>query len=172
MDKIVVKGGARLRGDVRVSGAKNAALPILASALLARGASIYRNVPDLGDVRTMKRLLAALGAGIDDRGKASYVQVDASTLTGFDAPRTRWSRPCAPRCWCWDRCSARQGEAVVSLPGGCAIGARPIDQHLKGLEALGAKLTLEHGNVRARARRLRGRDRRVRRGDRHRAPRT
>ena len=155
MDKIVIKGGARLRGAVRVSGAKNAALPILASSLLARGASVYRNVPDLGDVRIMKRLLAGLGAGIEDRSKAACVQVDAAALTGFTAPY-ELVKTMRASLLVLGPLLARQGQAVVSLPGGCAIGVRPIDQHLKGLQALGAKLTLEHGNLHARARRLKG----------------
>lgn len=152
MDKIVINGGQRLKGEVRASGAKNAALPILASSLLARGRSIYRNVPDLGDVRTMKKLLAQLGATVE--GKA-VTSVDATKITNFEAPYelVKTMRASAV---VLGPLVGRYGEARVSLPGGCAIGARPIDQHLKGLAALGARIDLEHGTVTARARRLRG----------------
>jgi UDP-N-acetylglucosamine 1-carboxyvinyltransferase len=152
MDKIVIKGGGRLRGDVRASGAKNAALPILASSLLARGKSIYRHMPALGDVGTMKKLLAQLGAKVE--GKA-VTSVDASTITSYEAPYelVKTMRASAV---VLGPLVGRYGEARVSLPGGCAIGARPIDQHLKGLAALGARIDLEHGTVTARARRLRG----------------
>jgi UDP-N-acetylglucosamine 1-carboxyvinyltransferase len=155
VDKFVIKGGARLRGNVRISGAKNAALPILASSLLARGASVYRNVPDLGDVRTMKRLLGDLGAGIEDRGKASFVEVDTSEVRRFEAPY-ELVKTMRAAVLVLGPLLARHGEARVSLPGGCAIGSRPIDQHLKGLAALGARVTVEHGYIQARARRLRG----------------
>ena len=153
MDKIVIRGGERLRGEVRVSGAKNAALPILASSLLAAGRSTYRNMPNLGDVRTMRRLLGDLGAVVEAR--ADVAAIDTSHITNFEAPYdlVKTMRASA---LVLGPLVARYGEAKVSLPGGCAIGARPIDQHLKGLEAMGAKITLEHGNVYARAKRLRG----------------
>jgi UDP-N-acetylglucosamine 1-carboxyvinyltransferase len=152
MDKIVINGGEKLRGEVRVSGAKNAALPILASSLLASGQSIYRNVPALGDVSTMKKLLAQLGAGVEGKGVTS---VDTSTINKFEAPYelVKTMRASAV---VLGPLVGRHGEARVSLPGGCAIGARPIDQHLKGLAALGARIDLEHGTVTARAKRLRG----------------
>jgi UDP-N-acetylglucosamine 1-carboxyvinyltransferase len=152
MDKIVINGGEKLRGEVRVSGAKNAALPILASSLLASGKSIYRNMPGLGDVGTMKKLLAQLGAGVEGKGVTS---VDTSTINKFEAPYelVKTMRASAV---VLGPLVGRHGEARVSLPGGCAIGARPIDQHLKGLAALGARIDLEHGTVTARAKRLRG----------------
>jgi UDP-N-acetylglucosamine 1-carboxyvinyltransferase len=154
LQKIVIRGGARLAGEVRVSGSKNAALPILASSLLARGRSIYRNVPALGDVQTMGRLLARLGAGYDEpqRGTA---HVDTSTINEFEAPYDL-VKTMRASVLVLGPLVARYGQARVSLPGGCAIGARPIDQHLKGLAAMGARIDLEHGYVNARARRLRG----------------
>jgi UDP-N-acetylglucosamine 1-carboxyvinyltransferase len=155
MDKILMRGGARLRGEVRVSGAKNAALPILASSLLAKGKGSYRNVPDLGDIRTMKKLLADLGATLDDSGKGGLVHIDTSGVTRFEATY-ELVKTMRASALVLGPLVGRYGEAQVSLPGGCAIGARPIDQHLKGLAALGAKVSLEHGNVYARARRLRG----------------
>ncbi len=152
MDKIVIRGGERLRGEVRVSGAKNAALPILASSLLAGGRSTYRNVPRLGDVLTMKKLLRQLGADVEGNGRTT---VDTSGVNNFEAPYelVKTMRASAV---VLGPLVGRYGEARVSLPGGCAIGARPIDQHLKGLAALGAKIELEHGLVSAKAKRLRG----------------
>jgi UDP-N-acetylglucosamine 1-carboxyvinyltransferase len=152
MDKIVIKGGERLRGEVRVSGAKNAALPILCSSLLATGRSVYRNVPGLGDVKTMKKLLAQLGAEVDGQGTTT---VDTSHVTNFEAPY-ELVKTMRASALVLGPLVGRYGEAKVSLPGGCAIGARPIDQHLKGLATLGARIELEHGNVTARAKRLRG----------------
>jgi UDP-N-acetylglucosamine 1-carboxyvinyltransferase len=154
LQKIVIRGGARLAGEVRVSGSKNAALPILASSLLASGRSIYRNVPALGDVRTMGRLLERLGAGFSEpqRGTA---HVDTSTINEYEAPYDL-VKTMRASVLVLGPLVARHGQARVSLPGGCAIGARPIDQHLKGLAAMGARIDLEHGYVNARARRLRG----------------
>jgi UDP-N-acetylglucosamine 1-carboxyvinyltransferase len=154
LQKIVIRGGVRLAGEVRVSGSKNAALPILASSLLAGGRSIYRNVPALGDVRTMGRLLGRLGAGFTEptRGTA---HVDTSAITEHEAPYDL-VKTMRASVLVLGPLVARYGKARVSLPGGCAIGARPIDQHLKGLAAMGARIDLEHGYVNARARRLRG----------------
>jgi UDP-N-acetylglucosamine 1-carboxyvinyltransferase len=154
VQKIVIKGGARLVGEVRVSGSKNAALPILASSLLATGKSIYRNVPALGDVGTMGRLLARLGARFDDLGKG-IAHVDTAAITEHEAPY-ELVKTMRASVLVLGPLVARYGKARVSLPGGCAIGARPIDQHLKGLAAMGARIELEHGYVSARARRLRG----------------
>jgi UDP-N-acetylglucosamine 1-carboxyvinyltransferase len=150
LDKIVVEGGVPLRGALDVSGAKNAALPIIAAALLAEGDHVIRNVPDLADVRTLSRLLGHMGCQVE-RGAT-----ERRTL-GLRVPAA--VRPEAPyELVKTMRASvvvlgpllARWGEARVSLPGGCAIGARPIDQHLKGLTALGAEIRIEHGYVHAR----------------------
>ncbi len=129
-------------------------MPILASSLLASGRSIYRNVPALGDVRTMGRLLERLGAGFSEpqRGTA---HVDTSTINEYEAPYDL-VKTMRASVLVLGPLLARHGQARVSLPGGCAIGARPIDQHLKGLAAMGARIDLEHGYVNARARRLRG----------------
>jgi UDP-N-acetylglucosamine 1-carboxyvinyltransferase len=154
LQKIVINGGARLAGEVRVSGSKNAALPILASSLLAQGRSIYRNVPGLGDVRTMSRLLAGLGAELPEQ-KKGIAHVDTSHITVHEAPY-ELVKTMRASVLVLGPLVARYGRARVSLPGGCAIGARPIDQHLKGLAAMGARIDLEHGYVNARARRLRG----------------
>ncbi|HXI58862.1 MAG TPA: UDP-N-acetylglucosamine 1-carboxyvinyltransferase [Polyangia bacterium] len=157
MQKIVIRGGVRLSGEVRVSGAKNAALPILASALLAQGRSIYRNVPALGDVRTMGRLLGNLGAEVTSKaGGLTWVDATGVGRDGdLEAPY-ELVKTMRASVLVLGPLVARYGRARVSLPGGCAIGARPIDQHLKGLAAMGAKIELSHGYVTARARRLRG----------------
>ena len=152
MDKIVVEGGVPLRGTVAVSGAKNAALPVMAAALLAEGDHVVRNVPDLADVRTMGRLLTHMGcevgrgAGGDGRAVAVRVRGSVRPEAPYDLVRTMRASVVA-----LGPLLARCGQARVSLPGGCAIGARPIDQHLKGLAALGAEIRLEHGYVQARA---------------------
>ena len=134
MQKIVINGGKRLRGEVHVSGSKNAALPILASALLARGRSTFRNVPALGDVRTMGRLLTRLGATVTDAGKG-VTRIDTTDAAGHEAPY-ELVKTMRASVLVLGPLVARGGRARVSLPGGCAIGARPIDQHLKGLEAM------------------------------------
>jgi UDP-N-acetylglucosamine 1-carboxyvinyltransferase len=154
VQNIVIKGGARLLGEVRVSGSKNAALPILASSLLCAGRSVYRNVPPLGDVRTMARLLGDLGARVTAKPDGSTI-VDTSAVDNMEAPYDL-VKTMRASVVVLGPLTARYGRARVSLPGGCAIGARPIDQHLKGLEAMGAKIELAHGYVTTRARRLHG----------------
>ncbi|MCF8068287.1 MAG: UDP-N-acetylglucosamine 1-carboxyvinyltransferase [Desulfobacterales bacterium] len=153
MDKIIVEGGRRLEGDVRISGAKNAALPILTSALLADGQSTYTNVPDLRDIRSIKELLKTLGAQIKCDGNT--VKIDGSGLNNHEAPYDL-VRKMRASILVLGPLVARLKKARVSLPGGCAIGARPINLHLKGLEQLGAKITLEHGYVEAVAEKLIG----------------
>jgi UDP-N-acetylglucosamine 1-carboxyvinyltransferase len=158
LQNIVIKGGARLTGEVRVSGSKNAALPILASSLLASGRSVYRNVPALGDVRTMHKLLGELGAEVEtktDAKSGGITFVDTSKIDNVEAPYDL-VKTMRASVVVLGPLTARHGRARVSLPGGCAIGARPIDQHLKGLTAMGAKIELEHGYVTARAKRLQG----------------
>jgi UDP-N-acetylglucosamine 1-carboxyvinyltransferase len=151
MDKIVIEGGVPLRGEVQVSGAKNAALPAMAASLLAEGDHSVGNVPELADVRTMGRLLTHMGCEV------ARAEGERRAI-GLRVPRT--VRPEAPyelvktmraSVLVLGPLLARWGRARVSLPGGCAIGARPIDQHLKGLAALGADIELEHGYVEARA---------------------
>src|SRR5262249_10493528 len=152
MDSIVIRGGRRLAGEAHVSGAKNAALPLLAAAILTDGTCIFKNVPLLNDIATMKKLLRGMGAQVDGE---RAVRVTTSTLRRFEAP---YDLVKTMRASVLVLCPlvARFGQARVSLPGGCAIGARPIDQHLKGLEAMGAKIKLDHGYVEARAKRLKG----------------
>ena len=153
MEKIVIEGGHRLEGTVTVSGAKNAALPILVAALLTEGWNTFHNVPDLKDIRTIMRLLIDLGAKVETSG--SVVKIDAGGLhsseASYDLVRTMRASVLV-----LGPLLARLGRARVSLPGGCAIGARPINLHLKGLEELGALISLEHGYIEAQARSLKG----------------
>jgi UDP-N-acetylglucosamine 1-carboxyvinyltransferase len=155
VDKIVIKGGQRLKGEVRVSGAKNAALPILASSILSGGTSTFHNVPKLMDIRTMGRLLSRMGAVVEPDKSGYSLKVTTEAMNGFEAPYDL-VKTMRASVLVLGPLVARHGQATVSLPGGCAIGARPIDQHLKGLEAMGAKITLAHGNVIAKAKRLHG----------------
>ena len=150
MDKIVIEGGVPLVGTVQVSGAKNAALPIVAASLLAEGDHLVRNVPDLADVRTMGRLLGAMGCTFqrDAATHAAAVRVPAAVKAEAPYELVKTMRAAVV---VLGPLVARWGRARVSLPGGCAIGARPIDQHLKGLAALGAAIQLEHGYVTATA---------------------
>jgi UDP-N-acetylglucosamine 1-carboxyvinyltransferase len=155
VDKIVIRGGQRLKGDVRVSGAKNAALPILASSILSGGTSTFHNVPKLMDIRTMGRLLGRMGATVEPDKSGYSLSVKTDSMKGFEAPY-ELVKTMRASVLVLGPLVARHGQATVSLPGGCAIGARPIDQHLKGLEAMGAKITLAHGNAIAKAKRLHG----------------
>src|SRR5689334_21758238 len=156
MDKIVVEGGARLVGKIPISGAKNAALPLLAAALLPSGASTFKNVPQLADVGTMAKLLRMLGWEVDaERTQLTIAPPSGKSKPKLEAPY-ELVKTMRASVLVLGPLVARYGRARVSLPGGCAIGARPIDQHLKGLQAMGAKVTLEHGYVDVECKRLRG----------------
>lgn len=153
LDKIVISGGKPLRGDIHVSGAKNAALPILAATLLSKEDHILYGVPKLMDVETIQRLLCSMGADIKEEGDACLIRVKAikSCEAPYESVKTMRAAilvlgPLLARC----------GEAHVSLPGGCAIGPRPIQMHLAGLEKMGAVISIEHGVIHAKARRLSG----------------
>ena len=155
MDNIRIEGGVPLHGEVRISGAKNAALPILCAALLCDGEHVFRNVPDLRDIATTADLLRHLGSEVTL--EPGVVRVNAHPSVDQDAPYELVKKMRAS-VLVLGPLVARYGRARVSLPGGCAIGARPIDQHLKGLEAMGAQVTLEHGyvHVEVPSKRLRG----------------
>ena len=153
MDAIEITGGKPLRGEVSVSGSKNATLPQIAAALLAPGTSVFRGVPGLADIRTLCRLLANMGVKVERDG--GTLRMDASAVGKPEAPY-ELVKTMRASVLVLGPLVARFGKARVSLPGGCAIGARPIDQHLKGLEALGARIVLTHGYVEATASRLRG----------------
>lgn len=153
MEKIVIRGGNRLKGEVQVSGAKNSALPLLFATLLAPGLHRVANVPQLRDITTVEKVLSILGAHVIREG--DLFSVDANAIESIEAPY-ELVRTMRASVLVLGPLLARLGHARVSLPGGCAIGARPINLHLKGLEALGAKISLDHGYVEARAKRLRG----------------
>lgn len=155
MDKIVVAGGPALQGEVRISGAKNAVLPILCATLLADGPVEIGNVPHLHDVLTTIKLLEGLGAGVVHDVDGARVTVDPCSVDSHVAPY-ELVRTMRASVLVLGPLLAKFGAAEVSLPGGCAIGARPVDLHIKALEALGAEITVEHGFIRARADRLRG----------------
>lgn len=144
MDAIRVKGGKALRGRVKVSGAKNAALPILCATLLSDGESKLRNVPKLRDIDTTAALLRFLGRGVEVMAPEVYVRAGSNVRPEAPYELVKQMRASV---MVLGPLLARFGRAKVSLPGGCAIGARPIDQHLKGLEAMGAKIKLDHGYV-------------------------
>lgn len=153
MDKLVIRGGKRLKGVVEISGAKNAALPIMAASLLSTGYSNVLNVPGLKDIMTMGRLLANLGAGFHyDNSK---VTISTEKIRIFEAPYDL-VRTMRASILVLGPLLAKYGRAKVSLPGGCAIGARPINLHLMGLEKMGAEIKLASGYVVAKAKRLKG----------------
>ncbi|MBI5640840.1 MAG: UDP-N-acetylglucosamine 1-carboxyvinyltransferase [Nitrospirae bacterium] len=153
MDRLIIKGGSKLKGTVEISGAKNAALPIMAASILAGGEHELDCVPHLRDVMTMGRLIANLGAGFHLEGNKAVL--DCSAISNHEAPYELVSTMRAS-VLVLGPLVARLGKAKVSLPGGCAIGARPINLHLMGLEKMGASITLESGYVLARAKRLKG----------------
>ncbi|HPM57556.1 MAG TPA: UDP-N-acetylglucosamine 1-carboxyvinyltransferase [Thermomonas sp.] len=148
MQKIVVTGGARLEGDVRISGAKNAVLPILCATLLADAPVRITNVPRLHDVFTTAKLLAGLGAGIVHEGDA--MTVDPRSVNSHIAPY-ELVKTMRASVLVLGPLLAKFGDAEVSLPGGCAIGSRPVDLHIKGLQALGAEISVDHGFIKARS---------------------
>ncbi|WP_295542503.1 UDP-N-acetylglucosamine 1-carboxyvinyltransferase [uncultured Thiohalocapsa sp.] len=155
MDKLLITGGNRLDGEVRASGAKNAALPILAATLLAaEGECLLSNVPHLRDITTTMELLGRMGAHLTV-GEGMRIHVDARDVTRLEAPYDL-VKTMRASILVLGPLLARFGEAQVSLPGGCAIGARPVNLHIDGMRAMGADIAVENGYVRARAERLRG----------------
>lgn len=153
MDTFVIEGGSRLSGEIVISGAKNAALPIMAAALLTDDETIIRGVPDLKDVRDLISLMTDLGAKIKRDGDALHIKVTdtSNSIANYDSVRKMRASICI-----LGPLLAHRGHVEVSMPGGCAIGDRPIDLHLRGMEALGAKLHLESGNIIAECPRLAG----------------
>jgi UDP-N-acetylglucosamine 1-carboxyvinyltransferase len=152
VDKIIITGGEKLHGDVQISGAKNAALPIMVSALLASGESTFHNIPDLVDIKTIKKLLKNLGAKIEGE---STVHINTKNIHNCEAPYDL-VKTMRASVLVLGPLVARMGIARVSLPGGCAIGARPVNLHIKALEDLGAEVELKDGYVEAKASRLKG----------------
>jgi UDP-N-acetylglucosamine 1-carboxyvinyltransferase len=154
MDKLVIEGGIPLRGEVAVSGAKNAALPVLCASLLSAEPLLVQNVPHLRDVTTMLGLLGQMGVGISV-DETLGVELSAAQISNPVAPY-ELVKTMRASVLTLGPLLARCGEARVSMPGGCAIGLRPVDQHIKGLQAMGATITMEHGDMYARAGRLKG----------------
>ena len=153
MDKLIIKGGKKLAGEVTVSGSKNAALPIFISTILAPGIHEISNVPFLRDINTTIKVLETLGARVE--GNGNIVRIDTTDVNSHEATY-ELVKTMRASVLVLGPLLARFGQARVSLPGGCAIGARPINLHLKGLAALGADINLTHGYVEARAKRLKG----------------
>jgi len=153
MDKLIIQGGKTLNGEVRISGAKNAALPILCAALLTAESLTLTNVPALHDIQTMLKLLAQMGVKVAQDGDT--VTLDASGLNNPSAPY-EMVKTMRASVLVLGPLMARCGEAHVSLPGGCAIGARPVDQHIKGLQSMGAEIKVEQGYVNAKVGKLKG----------------
>jgi UDP-N-acetylglucosamine 1-carboxyvinyltransferase len=153
MDKLQIVGGKRLQGDIPVSGAKNAALPILCAGLLTAGDLHLSNVPRLHDVRTMLKLLEKTGLKIEQDDEK--VTMNGSAIDSLEAPYDL-VKTMRASILVLGPLLARFGEAKVSLPGGCAIGSRPVDQHIKGLRAMGAEITIEGGYIHAKAKKLKG----------------
>ena len=156
MDAFLIHGGARLRGTVRIHGSKNAALPLMAAALLTDEPLVLDDVADLSDIRNMVRLLTTLGvkaSGVGDESRRVTLHVEdrKPLLAHYDIVRTMRASICV-----LGPMLARRGEARVSMPGGCSFGDRPVDLHLRGLRQLGADISLDEGNIVARAKRLRG----------------
>ena len=154
MQKLKINGGRRLVGEVRASGAKNAALPIIAAGLLTTDEVILHNVPDLADVRTMGKLLRGMGV-VCERLDESSVRINASAVTSTEAPY-ELVKTMRASVLTLGPLVARFGAARVSLPGGCSIGARPVDQHIKALKLMGAAVDIDHGYMNSKSRRLKG----------------
>ncbi len=154
MERLLIRGGNALAGDIRISGAKNAALPIMAATLLADEASVIGNIPDLHDVTTTMELLGRMGVRltVDERMR---VELDPTRLDNCHAPY-ELVKTMRASILVLGPLLARYGEADVSLPGGCAIGSRPVNLHVEGLRALGAEISVENGYIRARCTRLKG----------------
>ena len=154
MDRLIITGGRPLQGEIRVSGAKNAALPIIVSTLLANEPVTICNIPHLNDITTTMELLGRMGVSIT-MGEKMNVEVDASTIQNFSAPY-ELVKTMRASILVLGPLLARFGHAEVSLPGGCAIGSRPVNLHIHGLELMGADITVERGYIKARAKRLKG----------------
>ncbi|MBT8116803.1 MAG: UDP-N-acetylglucosamine 1-carboxyvinyltransferase [Gammaproteobacteria bacterium] len=154
MDKLIINGGARLEGDVRISGAKNAVLPIMASTLLADSPVVIRNIPHLHDVTTTMELLGHMGVHLTVNEKMD-IEVDTRSVNSLYAPY-ELVRTMRSSILVLGPMLSRFGSADVSLPGGCAIGSRPVNLHIKGLQAMGANIDVENGYIKARVDRLKG----------------
>jgi len=153
MQKLAIQGGVPLRGEVRISGAKNAALPMMCAGLLTADSLRLTNLPDLHDVATMRKLLQQMGMSVETA--AGEMTFKGDQVTNWEAPYDM-VKTMRAAILVLGPLVARFGEARVSLPGGCAIGSRPVDLHIKGLQAMGAEIAIEHGYIHAKAKRLKG----------------
>ncbi len=153
MQKLAIQGGNPLHGDVLISGAKNAALPIMCASLLSAEALQLSNVPDLHDIATMRKLLQQMGVAVETQGED--MTLNGAQVSKLEAPYDM-VKTMRASVLVLGPLVARFGEAKVSLPGGCAIGSRPVDLHIKGLQAMGAQISIEHGYIHAQAKRLKG----------------
>ena len=153
MQKLAIQGGNPLHGDVLISGAKNAALPIMCASLLSAEPLLLSNVPDLHDIATMRKLLQQMGVSVELQGEEMTLQ--GAQVNKLEAPYDM-VKTMRASVLVLGPLVARFGEAKVSLPGGCAIGSRPVDLHIKGLQAMGAQISIEHGYIHAQAKRLKG----------------
>src|SRR5438876_1907759 len=157
MDKLVIRGGNPLVGTVRVSGAKNAALPAMAAAILTEDQVILENIPDVRDIQTERNLLVSMGAEVElGYGRAHHRTTISCRKLANPEAAYELVKTMRASTLVLGPLVARMGRARVSLPGGCAIGARPIDLHIKGLEKMGAEITQEHGYIEAKTHRLKG----------------
>jgi len=152
MNKLVIRGGKRLKGEVEISGAKNSALPLMAASLLTEGCNSFSNIPQLRDIKTINKLMRRLGVRVKGR---DVIQIDASNVCYYEAPYDL-VKTMRASILVLGPLVARLGRARISLPGGCAIGPRPVDLHLKSLESMGVKITLDKGYIVAECRKLRG----------------
>jgi UDP-N-acetylglucosamine 1-carboxyvinyltransferase len=155
MDKIIIEGGVSLRGNVRLSGAKNAALPVIASCLLTGGWHRIRNIPSLKDITTIKTMMS--GIGVDFRKDNDILNINSDNMNECEAPYDL-VKTMRASILLLGPLLARTGKAKISMPGGCAIGARPVNRHLKALAAMGVDMSLDHGYINAKTDRLRGAD--------------
>ncbi|HPD18900.1 MAG TPA: UDP-N-acetylglucosamine 1-carboxyvinyltransferase [Candidatus Goldiibacteriota bacterium] len=153
MKKFIIHGGRKLRGTVKVSGSKNATLPIMAASILADAPCVISDIPLVQDIKTMGKLLGELGARVEYTDK--NVKIDTNKINNYKAPY-ELVKTMRASIYVLGPLLAKYGNAVVSMPGGCAIGLRPVDLHLKGLEKLGAKIKIEHGYIIAKAKKLTG----------------
>lgn len=155
MDIYKIKGAKRLEGEVKISGSKNAALPIIVASLLTEGETVLKNIPDLVDIRTILKVIDYLGAKSELDTEKNILKIRVNSLTNTDVPYDL-VKTMRASIYVMGPLLARLGEADVSLPGGCAIGERPIDIHLSGFESLGTKIDIEHGYIKARTKKLTG----------------
>ncbi len=155
MDIYKIRGGKKLSGQVRISGAKNAALPVIVASLLADGETVLNNVPDLQDIRTILKVIECLGASVDFNPDTNILKIKVKSIKNNEVPY-ELVKTMRASIYVMGPLLARLGEADVSMPGGCAIGERPVDIHLSGFEAMGARVDLDHGLIKARVGHLSG----------------